>query len=178
MRSEWKHGNRGFTLIELLLFVTMNGLLAAIALPSFLSQANKAKQAEAKNFVGTMNRAQQAYYLERGSMFARQSNFKDLGIGNKTQTENYSYQIIGGGPGSYFVTNQASQKKVNSLLKAYVGGVSAMFQRGTRNVVTQSVLCEADKSAANGGMRGGMAVYSVSGPPLCPANMRVIYNEN
>lgn len=39
---------QGFTLIELLVVIIIIGLLAAIALPSFLSQTDKARFAEAK----------------------------------------------------------------------------------------------------------------------------------
>lgn len=56
--------SQGFTLIELLIVVLILGILAAIALPNLLGQVAKGRQAEAKNNLGALNRAQQAYRLE------------------------------------------------------------------------------------------------------------------
>jgi type IV pilus assembly protein PilA len=62
-----KNGNKGFTLIELLVVVIIIGVLAAIALPNLLGQIAKGRQAEARNNLGAVNRAQQAYRLERAT---------------------------------------------------------------------------------------------------------------
>lgn len=83
-----KKAEKGFTLIELLVVIIIIGILSAIALPAFLNQANKARQSEAKQALGAVNRGQQAYYLER-QMFSE--NIDGLGLGLSVATENYSY---------------------------------------------------------------------------------------
>lgn len=83
-----KKADKGFTLIELLVVIIIIGILSAIALPAFLNQANKARQSEAKQALGAINRGQQAYYLER-QIFS--NNIDGLGLGLQTSTENYSY---------------------------------------------------------------------------------------
>ena len=66
----------------------MIGILSAIALPTLLSRANKAKQVESKLYVGAMNRGQQAYYLEN-TVFTE--SVDELGVGIRQQTENYLF---------------------------------------------------------------------------------------
>ena len=140
-----KKRDGGFTLIELLVVIIIIGILAAIALPSFLNQANKAKQSEAKTYVGSMNRAQQAYYLEKNAFVSATTAIGDLGLGIAATTANYKYVIAGTNAAS---TNQAQQVQgVASPLKAYLGGVTVGTIAATSEATTLSVLCEADKAA-------------------------------
>ncbi|MEB3293129.1 MAG: type IV pilin-like G/H family protein [Synechococcales bacterium] len=158
----------GFTLIELLVVIIIIGILAAIALPSFLNQANKAKQSEAKQYAGSMNRAQQSYFLEKNNTFANNANFAGLGLGIATQTANYKYVIAGGGAGAKVVTNQAQQLvPANSPLKAYLGGVQIGTQAGTGEATTIGILCEAKQAPVNGGATGVEAVAAAD-PFICP----------
>ncbi len=163
-----KKENEGFTLIELLVVIIIIGILSAIALPSFLNQANKAKQSEAKTYVGSMNRAQQAFYLEQNA-FASAAEFGKLGLGVATETTNYKYQIAGGGASASFVSNQAATVVATAPLKSYVGGVSVATQSATSEATTIAVLCEADKARVNGGADVAAVTAGASGP-TCPTN--------
>ena len=57
----------GFTLIELLVVILIIGILAAIAIPAFLSQTGKASDSAAKTQVGTLQTTMQAYSTEHGN---------------------------------------------------------------------------------------------------------------
>ncbi|MDX1976700.1 MAG: type IV pilin-like G/H family protein [Pseudanabaenaceae cyanobacterium bins.68] len=83
----------GFTLIELLVVIIIVGILASIALPSFLNQAQKARFAEAKSYILTMSRLQQAYFLEKRS-FA--DDIANLNLGVNTASGSYTYSVLPG----------------------------------------------------------------------------------
>ena len=145
-----KNGEKGFTLIELLVVIIIIGILAAIALPSFLNQAAKARQSEAKTYVGSMNRSQQAYYLEKQS-FA--PTLTELALGIPSTTSNYVYSTTGATKGvagsAAHAINVASATDAN--LKSYGGAVNLATPTGTGEATTLATLCEGEKAKVNSG---------------------------
>ena len=56
----------GFTLVELIVVVMMIGILSSIAIPQFMTAADKAKQKEATGIVSALVKAATAYQTEYG----------------------------------------------------------------------------------------------------------------
>lgn len=154
-----KKEEEGFTLIELLVVVIIIGVLAAIALPSLLGQVNKAKQSEARNYTGTANRSQQAFFLEY-QRFA--TDLSELQVGIKTPSENYTYDIHvnGSAPDAAQFRGVANKK----ALKSYYGLVGTITgSSATSEALTVAIACE---SSAPSQAVGNIDTFSTS----CAAN--------
>jgi type IV pilus assembly protein PilA len=60
-------GESGFTLIELLVVMLILGILAAIALPAFFNQKDKAGDARAKEYAHSAQVAMETYFTDNGT---------------------------------------------------------------------------------------------------------------
>ncbi|MBD2100108.1 type IV pilin-like G/H family protein [Leptolyngbya sp. FACHB-261] len=163
-----RNNSEGFTLIELLVVIIIIGILSAIALPSFLNQANRARQSEARTYVGSMNRAQQAYRLEN-TAFA--PDISTLSVGINSNTVYYTYSVTPNVASPNYALQQATVKS-DPGLKAYIGAVQIAQQSG-QDATTLAVLCEAKQAntpAAGSELTAGNIANLVTGGVLTSNN--------
>jgi type IV pilus assembly protein PilA len=129
---------QGFTLIELMVVIVILGILASLAIPTFLNQTFKAKQTEAKIYVSAINTAQKDYFTEKTTLAP---NLAALALDILPNTENYNY-TVSTAPQSAI----ADAASVKPRLKAYVGQVYMYIEVSSVNeinVTALSVICEA-----------------------------------
>ena len=67
----------GFTLVELIVVVMMIGILSSIAIPQFMTAADKAKQKEATGIVAALVKASTAYQTEYGALPANAGELEE-----------------------------------------------------------------------------------------------------
>ncbi len=105
-------------------------------------QIIQARQIAARNYIGSMNRAQQAYFIENNRLA---SKLNDLGINIKPETENYSYSIRMLSP--TLIQNIAVPKRGN--LKSYTGIVYVFQRKENNETLTMAVMCESRQPSRN-----------------------------
>jgi type IV pilus assembly protein PilA len=127
-------------MIKLFFGIIFLVIVAAIAIPDLARcRPYKSMQSEAKQYLSSMNRAQQAKYAEDGAF---SNSITALGLGIKTQTTNYNYSIIATKDAAFSYGVSRSNN-----LRSYVGAVLFVgsVSPGTNNKkTTVSILCEAN----------------------------------
>jgi uncharacterized protein YjbI with pentapeptide repeats len=109
--------------------------------PSELAAAQQPIQAAARQAVASMNRAQQAYYLEK-EQFATTLN--GLGVGISPETEHYLYRIFVYPDRKRGVMVAGVPKR--SGFKTYVGLVNIAQIPNSKDISTFAVLCESEQA--------------------------------
>jgi type IV pilus assembly protein PilA len=131
---------RGFTLIELIVVILVLMILAAIFLPRFLNQRACAHVGnEPSQYVGSLARSQQAFYLEE-SRFARSFSELNPNLNQAyySSSKNYNYSIE-----VHDETTFIYGKAKHPSMKSYVSGV--FVQKDQKELTTRSIICVALK---------------------------------
>jgi type IV pilus assembly protein PilA len=144
-RYEKKRESATITLLKIIfiyfpLVAILLTILAAIALSFYACGGghSKAKQSEAKQYLSSMNKGQQAYFAEYSAF---SNSLTALGIGLKTQTTNYNYSIIATKNAAFSYAVSRSETK---NLPSYVGAVFLFVSPAANNEkTTLAILCEA-----------------------------------
>jgi type II secretory pathway pseudopilin PulG len=138
-----KNKTKSGCLALLSIFLVLGIGTFVLSLPSLLSCGNKGIQAEAKQNVGSMNRAQQAYYLDNQAF---SNSLESLGIGIRTQTINYEYSTRATKTAAF---NYGIARKGTKNIKSYVGGsflvpaTNVDPKADKKEMTTVGILCEA-----------------------------------
>ena len=88
-----KNSHKGMTLIELIIVVAIVAILASVALPSWKSQVQKARRADARNTLMFVQVEQEKYRADNGSYT---SSMATLGLSgyNSTSRDYYNVSIV------------------------------------------------------------------------------------
>ena len=127
------------------------------------SGAIPSRQSEARTYVGSMNRAQQAFFLEK-NYFA--GNLAVLAIGISPETENYKYQVMVL-DSTKAVQNIAIAK--DDGLKSYTGLVYLVKTADPSESYPTALICESVKPT-----RQSPAKFILKPEPECPSGYNPI----
>lgn len=132
----------GLTILELLTVIVILGILSAIALPTLMRQGNRAKEAEAKTFVGISNRAQQVYFMEHSAF----GDLVDLDL-NIADSRYYRYTSL---PDTSSIPQSAitTAEPIEPYIRGFTGKVWSVPPSTSLGELSLSILCEGELGQA------------------------------
>jgi type IV pilus assembly protein PilA len=141
---------KGFTLIELLVVILIIGILAAIAIPSFLNQKNKGVDASAKELARTAQTAAETYATDNNGSYNGITPLKLQGVEATLQIaagSNNAYLLAANTPGTGTAPNTADQSYI--VTAKATDGNTFSISRNDKGVVDRTC-------TGTGGCNGGV----------------------
>jgi type IV pilus assembly protein PilA len=115
----------GFTLVELLVVMLILGILAAIAIPAFFNQRDKAHDAQAKSAVRTAETAMETYATDNGGSYAAADPALLNGIEQTLKTSGTNaITVPTAASDNYAVSSTSSTNNVFTITRANTGVVT------------------------------------------------------
>jgi type IV pilus assembly protein PilA len=105
---ERAQAEQGFTLIELLVVILIIGILAAIAIPSFLNQKNKGNDAEAKSAAVTSAEAMETCATDNNGQYTN-CNKSALLIVEPTLNDSQARMTVTNNQSDYAITVESTR---------------------------------------------------------------------
>jgi type IV pilus assembly protein PilA len=137
---------QGFTLIELLVVILIIGILAAIAIPSFLNQKTKANDASAKELARTGETVAETYATDNNGLY---TNMTPAVLGGTTGLEP-TIQIAAGNNNAYLsIAAPDTTNKGYTVTAVATDGNTFSITRGDTGTITRS--CTPTTTGASSG---------------------------